>query len=63
MKKFFGVLFVILAIVCLPTIIAPSAAETTGRIIGWAITSVIPAYFLLRKSDNNEEKENKTKDE
>ena len=59
MKKFFGILFVILGIVCLPSVFAPSAAETIGRLIGWAITSVIPAYFLLRntsKKDDNLEK-------
>jgi hypothetical protein len=59
MKKFFGILFVILGIVCLPSVFAPSAAETIGRLIGWAITSVIPAYFLLRntsKKDDNQEK-------
>ena len=59
MKKFFGILFVILGIVCLPSAFAPSAAETIGRLIGWAITSVIPAYFLLRntsKKDDNQEK-------
>ena len=59
MKKFFGILFVILGIVCLPSVFAPSAAETSGRLIGWAITSVIPAYFLLRntsKKDDNQEK-------
>ena len=59
MKKFFGILFVILGIVCLPSVFAPSAAETIGRLIGWAITSVIPAYFLLRntsKKNDNQEK-------
>ena len=59
MKKVFGILFVILGIVCLPSVFAPSAAETIGRLIGWAITSVIPAYFLLRntsKKDHNQEK-------
>ena len=59
MKKFFGILFVILGIGCLPSVFAPSAAETIGRLIGWAITSVIPAYFLLRntsKKDDNQEK-------
>ena len=59
MKKFFGILFVILGIVCLPSVFAPSAAETIGRLIGWSITSVIPAYFLLRntsKKDDNQEK-------
>ncbi len=59
MRKIFGILFVILGVVCLPSVFAPSAAETIGRLIGWAITSVIPAYFLLRntgKKDDNQEK-------
>ena len=59
MRKFFGILFVILGIVCLPSVFAPSVAETIGRLIGWSITSVIPAYFLLRntnKKDDNQEK-------
>lgn len=56
MKKFFGILFVILGVICLPSIFAPSAAETIGRLIGWSLTSVIPAYFLLRNSDKNDQK-------
>ena len=58
MKKVFGILFIVLGIVCLPSVIAPSAAETIGRLIGWSLTSVIPAYFLLRnsgKKDKNDE--------
>lgn len=54
MKKFFGILFVILGILCFPSIFAPSAVETIGRIIGWLITSVIPAYFLLRNTDKKD---------
>ena len=59
MKKFFGILFVILGIVCLPSVFAPSAAETIGRLIGWAITSVIPAYFLLRNTSKKEDNQEK----
>lgn len=58
MKKVFGILFLVFGIICLPSVFAPSAAETIGRLIGWALTSVIPAYFLLRngkKKDNTEE--------
>lgn len=58
MRKVFGILFVVFAIVCLPSVFAPSAAEMIGRLIGWALTSVIPAYFLLRnskKKDGNSE--------
>ena len=61
MKKVFGILFIVLGIVCLPSVFAPSAAETIGRLIGWSLTSVIPAYFLLRhsgKKDENDESAN-----
>lgn len=60
MKKVFGILFIVLGIVCLPSVFAPSAAETIGRLIGWSLTSVIPAYFLLRKG--GEKGENKDND-
>ena len=55
MKKEFGILFIVLGIVCLPSVFAPSAAETIGRLIGWSLTSVIPAYFLLRNSGKKDE--------
>ncbi len=61
MKKVFGILFIVLGIVCLPSVFAPSAAETIGRLIGWSLTSVIPAYFLLRnggKKDENKDNNN-----
>lgn len=62
MRKIFGILFIVLGIVCLPSVFAPSAAEFIGRLIGWALTSVIPAYFLLRnssgkKNDNQNDKD------
>lgn len=59
MKKFFGILFVILGIVCFPSIFSPSIAETIGRLIGWSITSVIPAYFLLRNTSKNGDNQEK----
>ena len=63
MKKVFGILFIVLGIVCLPSVFAPSAAETIGRLIGWSLTSVIPAYFLLRnrgkKGENKDNDNNK----
>lgn len=55
MKKVFGILFIVLGVVCLPSVFAPSAAEFIGRLIGWALTSVIPAYFLLRNSGKKSE--------
>lgn len=59
MRKFFGILFIILGIVCLPSVFAPSAAETIGRVIGWSITSVFPAYFLLRNTSKQEDNQEK----
>ena len=59
MRKFFGILFIILGIVCLPSVFAPSAAETIGRVIGWSITSVIPACFLLRNTSKQEDNQEK----
>ncbi len=56
MKKVFGILFVVFGVVCLPSVLAPSLAETIGRLIGWSLTSAIPAYFLLRNSSKKEEK-------
>ena len=59
MKKFFGILFVVLGIVCLPGVFAPSAAESIGRLIGLSLVSFLPAYFLLRNSNKKDEnKEN-----
>lgn len=55
MKKFFGILFVVFGIVCLPSVFTPSAAEMIGRLIGWALTSMAPAFFLLRNSNKKEE--------
>ena len=57
MRKIFGFMFVVLGIVCLPSIIAPTAAETLGRFIGWALTSALPAYLLLRKSSKKSDEE------
>lgn len=59
MKKFFGILFVVLGIVCLPGVFAPNAAESIGRLIGLSLVSFLPAYFLLRNSNKKDEnKEN-----
>ena len=55
MKKFFGFLFVVLGIVCLPGVFAPNAAESIGRLIGLSLVSFLPAYFLLRNSDKRDE--------
>ena len=59
MKKIFGILFVVLGIVCLPGVFAPNAAESIGRLIGLSLVSFIPAYFLLRNNSKENESENK----
>ena len=60
MKKFFGILFVIIGIVSLPSVFVPSVAESIGRLIGLSLYSFLPAYFLLRNSNKKEEnKDNK----
>ena len=58
MKKVFGILFLIVGIVSLPSVIAPNAAEMIGRLIG---LSFIPAYFLLRNSGKKQEDGSKDK--
>ena len=58
MKKIFGFLFVVVGIACLPGIIAPSFAETIGRLIGVSLVSFLPAYFLLRNNSKGNESEN-----
>lgn len=50
MKKVFGILFIVVGLICLPQVFAPSVAETIGGIIGVSLFSFLPAYFLLRGS-------------
>lgn len=62
MKKVFGILFLIVGIVSLPSVIAPNAAEMLGRLIGLSLFSFIPAYFLLRNSGKKQEDDKKEKE-
>ena len=62
MKKVFGILFVILGVVCLPSVVVPDTAEMVGRLIGTALFTFLPAYFLLRNSDKKEENDSKDKE-
>lgn len=55
MKKVFGILFIVVGLICLPRVFAPSVVETIGGIIGVSLSSFLPAYFLLR--DSKKEKE------
>ncbi len=52
MRKVFGYLFALFAVVSFPSIVDvyPSTAAIIGRAMAWAVMSVIPAYFLLRNS-------------
>ncbi len=48
MKKVFGYLLVILGVICLPSCFSISSAEMVGRLLGNALITFLPAYFLLR---------------
>lgn len=52
MRKVFGYLFALFAVVSFPSIadVCPSTAAIIGRTMAWAVMSVIPAYFLLRNT-------------
>ena len=55
MKKVFGIIFVVVGLICLPQAFTPSAPETIGGLIGVSLVTFLPAYFLIRnkKSDDN----------
>ena len=57
MRRVFGILFIILGVVCLPSCFSPSSAEMIGRLIGNALFTFLPAYFLLRNSGKKKDKE------
>lgn len=57
MKKAFGILLIIVGIVCLPSVIAPGVAETIGRLIGDVLVTFLPAYFLLRSGKKKQEED------
>ena len=60
MKKLIGALFIVFGIFCLPGCLAPSVAESVGRLIGTILISFLPAYLLLReKGKKDEDKEGK----
>lgn len=48
MKKVFGIILIVVGLVCLPQIVVPNVAETIGGLIGVSLVSFLPAYFLLR---------------
>jgi uncharacterized membrane protein len=58
MRKGFGIFFIIIGIICLPTVITPSALESIGRLIGVTLASFLPAYLLLRHKDKKQGDDN-----
>ncbi len=67
MRKVFGILFVVFAIVSLPSIFDTTGADVLdtsdtgvfiGHILAWLALSVIPAYFLLCNVGKKEDREN-----
>ena len=57
MKKVFGIIFLVVGLICLPQVFTSSAPETIGGLIGVSLVTFLPAYFLLRnKKDNNDNK-------
>ena len=58
MKKTFGILLIIVGIVCLPRCFSPIPSEMVGMLIGNALITFLPAFFLLRNSEKDEQ-ENK----
>ena len=55
MKKVFGIILIVVGIVCLPQVIAPSSAETIGGLLGVSLVTFLPAYFLLRSKKDTED--------
>ena len=54
MKKFFGIILLIVGFVCLPQVFTPNFLETVGGFIGVSLVTFLPACFLLRgKKDNS----------
>ena len=54
MKKVFGIIFVVVGLICLPQAFTPSAPETIGGLIGVSLVTFLPAYFLLRNKKNDD---------
>lgn len=57
MKKVFGVILIIVGVVCIPQVIGTGGADSTGALIGVSLVTFLPAYFLLR---TNKTKDSKT---
>ena len=55
MKKVFGIIFLVVGLICLPQVFTSNTPETIGGLIGVSLVTFLPAYFLLRgkKDDQN----------
>lgn len=56
MKKFFGILFISLGVICLPDCISFDPAEMIGRLIGNALFTFLPGILLLYSSGKKKNK-------
>lgn len=56
MKKVFGIILIVVGVICLPQVFTPSVPETIGGLMGIGIVTFLPAFFLLRnkKEENNQ---------
>lgn len=59
MKKFFGIVFILVGVVGIPAAFTPSVPETIGCLIGLGLACGLLAYFLLR--ENRSEPSQQTK--
>lgn len=55
MKKVFGIILIVVGLICLPQVVAPDAATTIGGLIGVSLVTFFPAYFLLKVKKNEEQ--------
>ncbi|MGM9839297.1 MAG: hypothetical protein ACI307_04430 [Sodaliphilus sp.] len=58
MKKVFGIILIMVGLICFPRVFTPNAPKLAGGLIGVILVTFLPVYFLLRnkKNDNNSSK-------
>lgn len=59
MKELFGILFLILGIICLPGCFSGTTEQIIGHLLATTLISFLPAILLLRSSSKKKEKEDK----
>jgi hypothetical protein len=55
MKNVFGIIFIVVGLICLPQVFTSSAPETIGGVIGVSLVTFLPAFFLLRSKKNDKD--------